>query len=413
MVRTHIRGLLSVVTVAAVAAACGDSPSGVNVRAAAVEPSVGFEAQTATVGTAVPAAPAVLVRNARGEPSEGVSVWFKVTAGGGAVASSLAKTNAQGIASAGSWTLGTAPGPNTVVAEVTGLKPVEFTATAVTLALPPPQTGNGAFDIEVRYIGEVTERQRAAVNRAVALWSSIIVGDLPSVHAVSPAGSCFTSQPALNEVVDDLLIFVEFKEIDGPGKILGEAGPCYLRSESRLPIIGQLRLDAADLERMEGDGTLDDVVTHEVGHVLGFGTLWKRAELIAGVGTEDPLFSGAHAYEEYRAMGGAATGVPVENTGSTGTREGHWRESVFGSELMTGYIRGTPNPLSAMSAASLRDLGYSATTEGVGSFTLGALSLEQGALAEPLDLGSRERILPPRYEIDRDGRRARLPDEPR
>jgi hypothetical protein len=63
--------------------------------------------------------------------------------------------------------------------------------------------------------------------------------------------------------------------------------------------------------------------------------------------------------------------VPVENTGGAGTRDGHWRESVFGSELMTGfYDSGVANPLSAVSAASLRDLGYVVDDSRTEAFTL-------------------------------------------
>jgi hypothetical protein len=29
--------------------------------------------------------------------------------------------------------------------------------------------------------------------------------------------------------------------------------------------------------------------------------------------------------------------VPVENSGGSGTRDAHWRESEFGNEVMTGY----------------------------------------------------------------------------
>jgi hypothetical protein len=60
----------------------------------------------------------------------------------------------------------------------------------------------------------------------------------------------------------------------------------------------------------------------------------------------------------------------VENTGGAGTRDGHWRESVFGNELMTGFYNSGPNPLSAVSAASLRDLGYVVDDSRTEAFTL-------------------------------------------
>ena len=50
----------------------------------------------------------------------------------------------------------------------------------------------------------------------------------------------------------------------------------------------------------------------------------------------------------------------MENTGGPGTRDGHWRESVHNSELMTGWIEGggSVNPLSAITIASFADMGY-------------------------------------------------------
>ena len=42
-----------------------------------------------------------------------------------------------------------------------------------------------------------------------------------------------------------------------------------------------------------------------------------------------------------------------------GTENGHWREPVFGNELMTGYVNSPgANPLSFMSVAAQEDLGY-------------------------------------------------------
>jgi hypothetical protein len=55
---------------------------------------------------------------------------------------------------------------------------------------------------------------------------------------------------------------------------------------------------------------------------------------------------------------GGTGNVPVENTGGLGTRNGHWRETTFGNELMTGFLNSGKNPLSRLTIASLRDLGY-------------------------------------------------------
>jgi hypothetical protein len=50
--------------------------------------------------------------------------------------------------------------------------------------------------------------------------------------------------------------------------------------------------------------------------------------------------------------------VPVEGTGGPGTRNSHWRETVFKNELMTGFLNNGSNPLSIVTIASLADMGY-------------------------------------------------------
>jgi hypothetical protein len=331
----------------------------------------------------------------------GVTVKFVVAQGGGSVGSPTALTDAQGIASAGSWTLGAAPGVNEVDAVVGSLPAVRFTATALQPVPAPPVT-SGGFHITIRWIASGSPRQQQAVTSAIARWQSVIASDLTNIPMNAPAATCFSTQPAINEMVDDVLIFVELVSIDGAGKVLGEAGPCYVRSDDGLPVVGHLKLDTADLAQMETYGTLDDVVLHEMGHILGIGTLWPDKSLLLGGGTPDPTFTGVGAVAAYSALGGMGANVPVENTGADGTRDGHWRESVFGNELMTGYIGGTPNPLSALTIASLQDLGYGANTSAASGYTLGGLSQN---LTTGIDLRHREHLKKPKFKVDRQGKR--------
>jgi adhesin/invasin len=87
-------------------------------------------AQSAAAGADVADPPSVVVRDLAGNPVAGVAVTFAVTAGGGAVVGSPVTTNASGVATVTSWTLGSTVGANTVVASATGLPSVTFTATA-------------------------------------------------------------------------------------------------------------------------------------------------------------------------------------------------------------------------------------------------------------------------------------------
>ncbi len=128
---------------------------------------------------------------------------------------------------------------------------------------------------------------------------------------------------------------------------------------------------------MQANGMLKDVVIHEMGHVLGIGTLWNAYSnnLLVDAGTADPYFNGPAAIAAFDAAGGDVRTdpkVPVENTGGSGTRDSHWRESAHNAELMTGWIEssGTANPLSAITIASLADLGFSVNMGAADPYTL-------------------------------------------
>src|SRR5207244_7847011 len=91
----------------------------------------GGDSQTATANTAVATPPAVIVKDANGNPVQGVSVTFAVGLGSGSITGASQTTNASGIAAVGSWTLGTTAGANTLTATGPGVNgsPVTFTAT--------------------------------------------------------------------------------------------------------------------------------------------------------------------------------------------------------------------------------------------------------------------------------------------
>jgi hypothetical protein len=121
-----------------------------------------------------------------------------------------------------------------------------------------------------------------------------------------------------------------------------------------------MQFDSADVANLVAAGQFDEVILHEMGHVLGIGTIWTARGLLVGGGTADPQFTGANAVTEYNALfGTSGTSVPVENVGGSGIAGSHWRESVFETELMTGFLdAGVAVPLSRVTVASLADLGY-------------------------------------------------------
>lgn len=203
------------------------------------------------------------------------------------------------------------------------------------------------FTIEVRFHGGLTRSQEDAFAEAADRWTQVIVGGLPSVRIDG-------------EIIKGILILAQGVSEDAFG-LLGQAGPTDLRHEApQLPAKGIMSFGAAALAQMEADGTLNSVITHEMGHVLGFGTLWKDMGLLQDSDPADLTFTGPGAMAEYGRLLGVSgpVPVPVESAGGLGTVGSHWRETAFSGELMTTFIDGPGHPLSRVTVASLGDLGY-------------------------------------------------------
>src|SRR5438034_9038320 len=101
--------------------------------------------QSATFNTTVATAPSVMITDSYGNPVAGTSVTFAVASGGGSATGLTPTTNASGIATVGSWTLGTTAGANTLpttAADVTGSQ-ITLTATSTASAAASIAANNG------------------------------------------------------------------------------------------------------------------------------------------------------------------------------------------------------------------------------------------------------------------------------
>jgi hypothetical protein len=252
--------------------------------------------------------------------------------------------------------------------------------TRVTVA--PATSG---FDIRFEFVTPATPTEQAAFTSAATKWEGLVTGDLPTELVQLPFIFC---GGVADEYVDDLTIRVAITPIDGPGGILGQAGPCWLRSGSNLPALGVMQFDSDDTGRPD----FGDVVLHEMGHVLGVGSLWETFNLLSDDNgplddcfpvpgdpppplTTDPYFSGTAAIATFTsvAFGGdmyAGNAVPAENDHGAGTRCVHWRETVLDNELMTGFAESSGTmPLSELTVKSLADMGYAVAASGWDPFT--------------------------------------------
>jgi len=146
------------------------------------------DAQTASAGAQVATAPTVVVKDAFLNPKQGAIVTFAIATGGGSLVKPIDTTDASGVASVGSWTLG-AVGANTMTATVAGVTAVTFTATANPV---------GAAANAVAFVGD---NQTGLVGYAVNVRPAVRVtdaggGPVPNVSvtfAVASGGGSVTS----------------------------------------------------------------------------------------------------------------------------------------------------------------------------------------------------------------------------
>ena len=210
------------------------------------------------------------------------------------------------------------------------------------------------FNIEFVFLGGFTEEEQEVWHHAANRWEAAIQTEFPD-YTFSSAWSGACGYQAINipdgERIDDLRIYVsKFREgnplLRGYG---GYGSPIVLRSSS-LPIIGCIGIATPSTFSLQ---RLRQAVLHEIGHVLGIGTIWFSKGMIREL-NGDTHFPGPKAIAAFDQAGGTdyqGAKVPTERDGT------HWRTSALSGELMSTVA---PNPvISAITLQALSDMGYS------------------------------------------------------
>jgi hypothetical protein len=242
-------------------------------------------------------------------------------------------------------------------------------------------SGTPGFDIDIVYTGVPTPGEAAAFSAAEAAWESIITG-----YQIT---DIFSTTVTINAIL---------QPIDGPGNVLGSAGPTHAKLNAAQTDVtptflyteqGIMRFDTADTATLIGLNLFDEVILHEMGHVLGIGILWSASSVGPFPGRQEHYISGSGQYTgpaglaAYNAeFGQASAFVPIELAGGPGTANGHWNENNGGAgltgitsniepppfndmtnELMTGWLNLPSAFLSSLTSQSMIDLGYNVAPE--------------------------------------------------
>lgn len=291
------------------------------------------------------------------------------------------------------------------------LAPLALLAVAATSCGKSPTRPNSEFTLELIWLGtEPNTATKAAFDAAGNTVRATIIGALETVAVpgfftnLSQCG--LPGHPDVERTnIPGVRIYVVVEPIDSVGGTLGSAGPCLIRNND-IPALGVMRFDSHDVNNLLASGRLTRVVLHEMMHVLGFGTVWTDLSLVdTATNPADARFLGTNARAACVSDNGGSTqcavSVPVHSTDGEGSRYSHWKESTFGSELMTPFLGAGSTPFSATSIQSLADLGYEVSEQSADVYTVPGPAL----MAEPADPGVRlSEPMRPRWKLDGAGR---------
>lgn len=220
-----------------------------------------------------------------------------------------------------------------------------------------------------------------------------IVDENPRIKRAFAQAAARYTQIIKGQVVLNLDVTVDIEysvePIDGPGGVLGFAGPTAVNGASLpaygirwLPIGGIMVFDIEDFTTEMFEPLINTIILHEMAHVLGIGTLQEPTDVLPFPDSYDmtDCEKTGGADGRYNSLDGFATAAylwskgyiptglpsnftrarlpPIETGFSTGTQCGHWDEATLDNELMTGFISLESNPLSIITIGGFEDLGY-------------------------------------------------------
>lgn len=229
--------------------------------------------------------------------------------------------------------------------------------------------------------GDTIELVSPIIKKAFDKWDTIIIEDLYKKE--------INVKIIIAKLESDTLARAGIRRI----KYFGE--PVF---RNTFPETGEMTINSdiidtyTESKNEQGYSQLYYVILHEIGHILGIGTLWDLSgspiyTIDDNNGTVHYLYNGENAFREYKQsfndVSNVLLGIPLEDDGGEGTVNSHpeedgmcrkylhgrYIENVFhpglDNELMTGWIDSFPTtiPLSRITIGFLDDLGYAVNYE--------------------------------------------------
>ena len=210
---------------------------------------------------------------------------------------------------------------------------------------------NWSQDDQLKIMGGLTFAQRR--------WEQVIVEGLPDVYDGTPGYNLGH--------VDDVVVSVSWNPRDEVNQLgqytVGAARPVIVRTDSlELPYYGSLRLYPVLLDTSYTVHDCTEIVTHELGHILGFSEYHFSligTEMVNGV----RYFNGTNAAEGYKLLlyyiqqeklAYAIPGirVPLQNDSP------HWRFPSLMWEIMGPNMFAGQTYFTIITMLAMKDLGY-------------------------------------------------------
>lgn len=239
------------------------------VGAASAVTKVQGDVQTAAVNSNVAIVPQVKVTDRFGNAVAATPVSFVVGSGGGSVINSVVNTDANGVASAGNWRLGSTPGVNTLVATASSIS-ATFTATSTfgapaTITLTPNAIGEFLIGQTQQLTPRVVDASGNVIPTPTVTYSTSNAG-VAQVTAAGLVTAAGAGSATITATAGTASATVTFTVTGHPGSTqpttqiqLGAVLPseiAFNRDQMFIPINGQQRILVYDQQTLAQTSTI-------------------------------------------------------------------------------------------------------------------------------------------------------------